>query len=241
MLSVIIPCYNEEKHVNKTFIEIFKALKNCKIKNYEIIFIDDGSKDTSLSIVKKIKNKNKKIIIVKNKKNRGIGYNFFAGVSKSKGKYLIQIPADNSHPCKEISKIINFTNRDHDIVTTYYTNNTQRSFFRNLFTLFYTPLLNLLYGTNFPYFNGITLYRSKLLKKLKFKNSSFSYQIEIFIYLFYKYELKIKIIPTILKDRKKGSKAFRLKNSILVIISIIKIFFSSIRYRVSNLFNNRKD
>ena len=67
MLSVIIPCYNEEKHVNKTFIEIFKALKNCKIKNYEIIFIDDGSKDTSLSIVKKIKNKNKKIIIVKNK------------------------------------------------------------------------------------------------------------------------------------------------------------------------------
>ena len=74
----------------------------------------------------------------------------------------------------------------------------------------------------FPYFNGITLYRSRLLKKLDFKNSSFSYQIEIFVFLYHRYNLKIKIIPTILKDRKKGSKAFRVKNSFIVIVSVIK-------------------
>tara|TARA_B110000305_G_C19438623_1_gene640477 strand:- start:1012 stop:1737 length:726 start_codon:yes stop_codon:yes gene_type:complete len=241
MLSVIIPCYNEEKLVKNSFLEIFKAIKICKIREYEIIFVDDGSKDNSLSIVEKLKKKNKKIKIIKNKRNYGIGYNFFMGISKSKGNYLIQIPADNSHPAKEISKIINLASKEYDIVTTYYTNNAERSFFRNIFTLFYTPLLNLLYGTNFPYFNGITLYKNKLLKRLKLKNSSFSYQIEIFVYLFYKYKLKIKIIPTILKDRKKGSKAFRLKNSILVIISIVKIFYSSLCYRALNLFNKRKN
>ena len=46
--------------------------------------------------------------------------------------------------------------------------------------------------------------------------------------LFYKYKPEFKIVPTILHDRKVGSKAFRLKNSILVVISIIKIFIYEI-------------
>ena len=110
-------------------------------------------------------------------------------------------------------------------------------YLRNLFTLTYTPFLNFLYGTSLPYFNGLTLYKTKDLKKLNFKNSSFSYQIEIFVYLFYKYKPEFKIVPTILHDRKVGSKAFRLKNSILVVISIIKIFIYSLKYRILNLFN----
>lgn len=237
MLSVIIPCYNEEKLIKKSIIEIFKAIELCKIKKYEIIFIDDASQDRSLEIVKKIAKKTKKIKIYKNEKNRGIGYNFFKGISKSNEKYLIQIPADNSHPASELSKILRFINSKYDITTTYYINNSKRSLFRNLFTLTYTPFLNFIYGTNLPYFNGLTLYKTKYLKKLNIKNSSFSYQIEIFIYLFYKYKLKIKIVPTILKDRKKGSKAFTLKNSFLVVISIFKIFFDSIIYRTSNFSN----
>ena len=72
---------------------------------------------------------------------------------------------------------------------------------------------------------------------MKFTNSSFSYQIEIFVYLFYKYKTRIKIVPTILKDRKKGSKAFKLKNSFLVIVSIFRIFGKSLFYRLSNFFN----
>ena len=42
MLSVIIPCYNEETLVKKSFVEIFKALKDSKITQYEIIFFDDN-------------------------------------------------------------------------------------------------------------------------------------------------------------------------------------------------------
>ena len=142
---------------------------------------------------------------------------------------------------KNISKIIKLYGKGYDIVTTYYSNNAQRSFFRNLFTLFYTPFLNLIYGTSFPYFNGITLYNNKLLKKLDLSNSSFSYQIEIFVFLYHRYNLKIKIIPTILKDRKKGSKAFRIKNSFMVLISIFRIFLKSIYYRISNFFYKSKN
>ena len=61
MLSVIIPCYNEETLVKKSFVQIFKALKYSKILKYEIIFIDDGSKDKSLSIVQKLQKQNQKL------------------------------------------------------------------------------------------------------------------------------------------------------------------------------------
>ena len=87
MLSVIIPCYNEEKLVKKTFSEVLKAIKFSKIRKYEIIFIDDCSKDRSLKIVNKNFKKLKKVKIYKNEKNFGIGYNFYKGVRKSKEKY----------------------------------------------------------------------------------------------------------------------------------------------------------
>ena len=238
MLSILVPCYNEELLVKSSFKEIIKSLKSNKIKKYEIILIDDGSVDKSLTIVEKLQEKNKNIKIIKNKKNYGMGYNFFTGIKKSKGKYLILLPADNSHPASEISKMLNYIGSDYDLVTTYYSNhNKSRSIFRNLFTLAYTPVLNFIFGTNFKYFNGLTLYKTKDLKSLKFKNSSFSYQIEIFVYLFHKRKLKTKVIPTILKDRKKGSKAFRVKNSVQVIFSIIRIFYQSIFYRISNFLN----
>ena len=55
MLSIIIPCYNEETLVKKSFIEIFKALKKSKIIQYEIIFFDDNSQDNSLEVIKEYK------------------------------------------------------------------------------------------------------------------------------------------------------------------------------------------
>ena len=131
MLTVLIPCFNEEKLLKESFNQILKSIKFCKIKKYEIIFIDDGSLDKSLSICKEIRARNKNIKIIQNKKNYGIGYNFFKGIKKSKEKYLIQIPADNSHPSKEIVKLLKFMKSNYDIVTTYYSNNSQRSKFRN--------------------------------------------------------------------------------------------------------------
>ena len=84
MLSVIIPCYNEETLVKKSFVSIFKALKYSKISSYEILFIDDGSVDKSLSIVKKLKKQNKKIKILRNKKTLELDIIFLKVYLKAK-------------------------------------------------------------------------------------------------------------------------------------------------------------
>lgn len=234
MLSIIVPCFNEEKLVEKSISEIVKAISLIKLKkNYEIIIIDDCSTDSTWQIISNLKKKNKNIKLIKNFKNFGLGYNFKKGYELSKNNNIILIPSDNSHKAREICKIISHIGKNFDVVTTYYSNTSQRSFLRNLFTKSYTPFLNFIFGTSFKYFNGITLYNKKKLKNLKLNNNSFSYQIEILVFLFYKKKFKYKIIPTILNDRKRGSKAFKFKNSILVFYSIFKIFLKSILYRFS--------
>lgn len=240
MLSILIPCFNEEKLLQKSYIEIIKSLKNLNIKNYEIIFIDDGSKDNTLNLIKKIKKINNKVNIFVNKKNMGLGYNFKKGLKNSKGKYFILIPSDNSHRSSQIIKIFKYIDKGYDLITTYYSNRYKQNFFRHLFTVTYTPFLNFIYGTNFKYFNGLTLYKIKRLKSLKFENTSFSYQIELFVHLYYQGNLRFKIIPTLINDRITGSKAFRIENSIKVIFNILKIFIQSIKLRCLNFVDKRK-
>ena len=62
-LSIVLPVYNEEKRLNKTFLHIEKFLKKTKIKNLEFIFVNDGSVDKSrkliLNFLKKGDNKKK--------------------------------------------------------------------------------------------------------------------------------------------------------------------------------------
>ena len=186
MLTILIPCFNEETLIEKTFTQVNKSLKILDIKNYEIIFIDDGSTDKSFEKINEIAKIDERVITIKNKRNYGLGYNIQKGIRISRGDYFIFIPGDNSHSSNEIIKILEFINSNYDLITTYYSNRSEQSFLRHIFTRLYTPFLNFLYGTNFYYFNGLTLYKTKDLKNLKFINNSFSFQIEIFVYLFYK-------------------------------------------------------
>jgi glycosyltransferase involved in cell wall biosynthesis len=239
MITIIIPCFNEEKYLRKTFFTITAALKISYIKKFQIIIIDDGSTDNSFSIMTMLMKKFKNIKIIKNKKNLGLGSVFFKGVANSKFNHLIMIPADNSHPENELVKILRKFTKEKEtkkIVTTFYINSNKRSFIRKFFTNIYTPFLNLIFGTNFKYFNGLTVYPTKVIKNIKIYNSSFSYQIEIFVKLSKLYKYKFFFVPTILKDRKVGSKAFRFKNSLFVFLSIFRIFINSIYYRLLNIF-----
>ena len=152
MLSILIPCFNEEKLLQKSYIEIIKSLKNLNIKNYEIIFIDDGSKDNTLNLIKKIKKINNKVNIFVNKKKYGISYNFKKGLKNSKGKYFILIPSDNSHRSSQIIKIFKYIDKGYDLITTYYSNRYKQNFFRHLFTVTYTPFLKFYLWNKFQIF-----------------------------------------------------------------------------------------
>lgn len=88
--SIIVPIYNSSKYLH----ECLQSIISQSFKNYEIILIDDGSTDNSLSICKEYKKKFNNIII-KSKKNGGVSSARNVGIGLSRGKYLIFVDSDD--------------------------------------------------------------------------------------------------------------------------------------------------
>jgi glycosyltransferase involved in cell wall biosynthesis len=96
-LSVIIPCFNEEKTIEKIVCKVDKALKS-ELLNYEIIVIDDGSTDKSLEIISKIEIP----IVYSTQINKGKGRAVQNGIKMAKGIYVIVQDADLEYEPRDI-------------------------------------------------------------------------------------------------------------------------------------------
>jgi len=109
-ISIIIPAYNEEKRLPETLKKIKQFFLKNKIKN-EIIVIDDGSTDNTVSIAKK-----QKVKILKNNANLGKGYSVKRGFLASKGDIILFTDADLSTPIEYLKHFINEHNSGFDVV-----------------------------------------------------------------------------------------------------------------------------
>lgn len=103
-LSVIIPAYNEEKRLTKTLIEIDKYLK-AQSYDYEIIVVNDGSKDETGKVVKELFSEIENLRLIDNKDNHGKGYVVRQGMLDAQGKFRIFTDADNSTSINQIEKM----------------------------------------------------------------------------------------------------------------------------------------
>ena len=113
-LSVIIPSFNEEKRLPGTLLEIDKFL-SAKPYLYEIIVVDDGSKDNTKKIAKKFENIIRNFHLSGYDINKGKGFAVRKGMLEAKGKYRLFADADNSTPIQEIDKLLPFFNKGYDI------------------------------------------------------------------------------------------------------------------------------
>ncbi len=103
-LSVIIPAYNEEKRLPKTLEEIDKYLRG-KDYDYEIIVVNDGSKDKTVEVAKSLIPEIKNLVVTGYKKNRGKGYAVRFGMLEAKGDYRLFADADNSTSIDHVEKM----------------------------------------------------------------------------------------------------------------------------------------
>lgn len=115
-ISIIIPVYNEEKNINLLYKELISVLKKIN-KKYEIIFIDDGSKDNSYQEMLKLRDIDKNIKIIKFKKNFGQTAAWNAGFKYALGDLVIVMDADLQNDPKDIPKLIIKLNEGYDVVS----------------------------------------------------------------------------------------------------------------------------
>ena len=106
-ISIIFPFYNEESRLNQCFKDINAFNKNNKKRDKEYIFVDDGSNDNSLKLVKHFINKqnNKKVKykLIPIKKNTGKGFALKKGIRAAKKKWILTLDTDISVSLSQIN------------------------------------------------------------------------------------------------------------------------------------------
>ena len=142
-ISIVIPLLNEEKNLEKLYKELLIILQELN-KSYEIIFIDDGSKDNSFEIIKQLIEANENILGLSLSRNFGHQIALMAGIEHSKGEVVIMMDADLQHPPEIIKKLYSTYLKGYDIVNTRRIETKDAGFFKKLTSKIFYKLLNFL-------------------------------------------------------------------------------------------------
>jgi glycosyltransferase involved in cell wall biosynthesis len=113
-LSFIIPVFNEEESLERLYSEILENIEN---KDYEIIFIDDGSSDNSFNIMELLAKRDKRVKIIKFRKNFGKSASLQTGFENAKGDIIFTMDADLQDNPIEIPEFIEKIEEGYDLVT----------------------------------------------------------------------------------------------------------------------------
>ena len=110
LISVVMSVFNTEMYLNKSIESILKQ----SYKNFEFIIIDDGSTDSSLSIILNYMKKDKRMVLI-SRENKGLPYSLNEGIDKSIGKYIARMDADDISLSTRLAEQIEFMEKNNEI------------------------------------------------------------------------------------------------------------------------------
>lgn len=159
-ISITIPAYNEEQTLEKVFYNALSSVEKLT-DDYEIVLVNDGSKDTTGKIIDSIKKRyGKEVVVIHHKKNKG-----FSGAMKScyanASKNLIFLgPADGQFNYKEVAKFVKEI-YNKDIVVAYRIVNNEK-LYRKISSFLFHLLCRILFGITLREFSSCVLYRKRV-------------------------------------------------------------------------------
>ena len=165
MISIVVPLFNEEESLPSFFAEIINFLSSQDEK-YEIIFVDDGSTDGSLLVIKEIAQKNKNVRIYSFRKNQGLAEALTLGFQKAKGDYIVTLDADLQDKPDQIEKLLFKLQEGNDLVCGW-RKNRKDPFFKVLSSRLFNLLARSIWGLDLHDYNcGLKLYTKEAAKSL---------------------------------------------------------------------------
>ncbi len=174
-ISIIIPCYNEEAVIDKTYNRVSAVLEKNNLNNYEIIFINDGSNDKTQKILEEFALKDKNVKIIDFSRNFGHQPAVSAGINLCSGDIAVIIDADLQDPPELLPEMIKVYEKEGvDVVYGARKIRKGESFFKLVTAKLFYRLINSLSEVKIPLDTGdFRLINRKVInsfKKLSEKN-----------------------------------------------------------------------
>ena len=166
-VSIIIPAYNEEISLKVLLDEIEDFLKNFQY-DYELIFVDDGSKDNSFNILKDAAIKNKKIKVIRLRRNYGQSAALLAAIDQSVGDVIVPLDADLQNDPTDIPKLLNLIEEGYDVVSGWRKHRQDRAIDRKIPSMIANKLISLVSGIKLhDYGCSLKAYRRDVLQGVR--------------------------------------------------------------------------
>jgi len=225
-ISIIIPAFNEKKRIKNTLFSVADFFKKER-RNFEILVVDDGSKDDTYNFCQKIKSKIPEIEILQLKKNQGKGAAIRAGIFAANGEKNLICDADGSTPISEFLKLEKFKNKIVIGSRNLPKSKVDRSKFRNFIAKSINFFIRFfLIPGIFDTQCGFKLIEANTAREIfsRAKINRFAFDVEILVIAKY-LQFSISEVP-IKWSHKDGSRIRPFFDSILVIFDFLKIKFN---------------
>jgi glycosyltransferase involved in cell wall biosynthesis len=220
MISIVLPFFNEEANVDLLYKDIILSLNGFE---YEIIAINDGSKDNTLVNLEKIQSINSNFKIVNFKRNFGQTAAIQAGIDEAKGEIIVLMDTDLENFASDIPNLIRKMNEGYDVVSGWRKERWGGQYLtRKLPSTIANKLISRISGVNLHDY-GCTLkaYKSYIIKDIRLYG-----QMHRFIPVFCYWEgAKITEIPVNYQPRIHGKSNYGFSRTFKVILDLILIKF----------------
>jgi len=168
IISVVLPSYNEEGNIEKIYLEVTKLFKNqLKKYDYEIVFIDNDSKDKTRDIIRKICKKDKKSKAIFNTKNFGQFNSPYYGLLNTKGDAAVSMASDFQDPVDIIPKFVKAWEEGYKIAIGVRRSSTDNFILRNIKKLYYNLINKFSNVDQIKMFTGFGLYDKDFINILR--------------------------------------------------------------------------
>lgn len=200
-LSVIVPCFNEEESIPYFYEEIKKVTNSMNVK-LELIFVDDGSRDKTLEVVKNL-TEDKVVKYISFSRNFGKEAAMYAGLNMCTGDYVTIMDADLQHPPELLPEMLRIIEEEnYDCVATKSINKKGYSFFRKIFTRCFYKIIEKMSNTKMvPGANDYRLMTRQMVNSIINVKEYNRYSKGIFSFVGY----KTKWIEFEVQERKVGT------------------------------------
>ncbi|PIQ93892.1 MAG: glycosyltransferase [Nitrospirae bacterium CG_4_10_14_0_8_um_filter_41_23] len=219
-LSVVIPLYNEEENVQMLFERLKGTLDHLK-KEYEIIFVDDGSTDRTLSILEDIQAKDKNVVVLSLRRNFGQTAAFAAGFDFARGDVIVTMDGDLQNDPADIPKLLELI-KDNDLVSGWRRKRKDPFFTRRLPSIMANWLISNVTGVKLhDYGCSLKAYRRDVIKNLKLYGEMHRFIPAVASW----YGVRIAEVETVHHQRLRGKSKYGISRTMKVVLDLITVKF----------------
>ena len=178
-LSLFVACYNEQGNIVGT-LETVVAAASKTVPSYEILVVDDGSKDKSVAEVREFmaKHPDLPIRLLINPRNEGVANNYAEAAFRGRGEWYRMICGDNVESEETLSTIFGSIG-EAEMLIPYYVEHPGRAAHRQVISKLYTSLVNFLSGYRIHYYNGMPLTRRAYAMRWHSNSHGFGFQADL--------------------------------------------------------------